>query len=50
MTITRRKAVWGTAYQAWEKRGLGTRRLLYIWADGVYFKPRMADEVRRIRI
>jgi putative transposase len=49
-TITRLKADWWTAYQAWEKRGLGTRRLLYIWADGVYFKPRMADEVRRIRI
>ena len=25
-------------------RDLGTRRFLYIWADGVYFKPRMADE------
>ena len=30
--------------EAWQKRDLGTRRFLYIWADGVYFKPRMAEE------
>jgi hypothetical protein len=27
-TITRLKADWWTAYQAWEKRDLGTRRFL----------------------
>lgn len=43
-TITRLKADWWTEYQAWEKRDPGARRLLYIWADGVYFKPRMAEE------
>lgn len=31
-------------YEAWQKRDLGNRRFLYIWADGVYFKPRMAEE------
>jgi putative transposase len=31
-------------YEAWQKRDLGARRFLYIWADGVYFKPRMAEE------
>lgn len=43
-TITRLKADWWHDYEAWQKRDLGTRRFLYIWADGVYFKPRMAEE------
>ena len=48
-TITRLKADWWNDYEAWQKRDLSHRRFLYIWADGVYFKPRMAEEVRRIR-
>ena len=44
MTITRLKADWWADYGAWQKRDLGSRRFLYIWADGVYFKPRMAEE------
>ena len=43
-TITRLKADWWKDYEVWQKRDLGTRRFLYIWADGVYFKPRMAEE------
>ena len=43
-TITRLKAEWWKDYEAWERRDLGARRFLYIWADGVYFKPRMAEE------
>src|SRR6056297_2306974 len=43
-TITRLKAAWWADYDAWQKRDLGARRFLYIWADGVYFKPRMAEE------
>ena len=43
-TITRLKADWWQDYDAWQKRDLGARRFLYIWADGVYFKPRMAEE------
>ena len=43
-TITRLKADWWSEYQAWEKRDLSARRFLYIWADGVYFKPRMSEE------
>ena len=43
-TITRLKADWWHDYEAWQKRDLGARRFLYIWADGVYFKPRMAEE------
>jgi len=30
--------------EAWQKRDLGARRFLCIWADGVYFKPRMSEE------
>jgi putative transposase len=43
-TITRLKADWWKGYEAWQKRDLSNRRFLYIWADGVYFKPRMAEE------
>ena len=43
-TISRLKADWWEDYQAWQKRDLSPRRFLYIWADGVYFKPRMAEE------
>lgn len=43
-TISRLKADWWNDYKAWQRRDLGMRRFLYIWADGVYFKPRMAEE------
>lgn len=43
-TVTRLKADGWKDYEAWQKRDLGTRRFLYIRADGVYFKPRMAEE------
>ena len=43
-TVTRLKADWWTDCEAWQKRDLGTRRFLCIWADGVCFKPRMAEE------
>jgi hypothetical protein len=45
-TITRLKADWWSEYEAWEKRDFGARRFILIWADGVYFKPRMADPSR----
>ena len=43
-TISRLKADWWSDYETWRKRDLSTRRFLYVWADGVYFKPRMAEE------
>lgn len=43
-TISRLKADWWNDYEAWQKRDLSTRRFLYVWADGVYFKPRMEEE------
>ncbi len=42
-TITRVKSDWWEDYEAWQKRDLGARQFLYLWADGVYFKARMAD-------
>ena len=43
-TISRLKADWWDDYENWQKRDLSNRRFLYIWVDGVYFKPRMDDE------
>ena len=38
-TISRLKSDWWAEYAAWLKRDLSAKRYLYIWADGVYFKP-----------
>lgn len=43
-TISRFKAVWWDEYDGWQRRDLSARRFVYIWADGVYFRPRMAEE------
>jgi transposase-like protein len=43
-TISRLKADWWGEYDRWQRRDLSTRRFVYIWADGVYFRPRMAEE------
>ena len=40
-TITRLKASWAQDFDAWCKRDLSSRRHVYLWADGVYFKPRL---------
>ena len=38
------EADWWDAYDRWQRRDLSMRRFVYIWADGVYFRPRMAEE------
>jgi len=43
-TITRLKATWWKDYQTWRKRDLTGKRYVYIWADGVYFNPRLDDD------
>jgi transposase-like protein len=40
-TITRLKATWWDEFQTWSKRDLSGKRYVYIWADGVYFTPRL---------
>ena len=43
-TISRLKASWWDDYERWRKRDLSARRYVYLWAGGVYFKPRMDVE------
>ena len=43
-TISRLKSDWWDEYDRWQRRDLSARRFVYIWADGVYFRPRMAEE------
>ena len=43
-TISRLKADWWDDYERWQKRDLSTRRIVYVWADGVYFQPRMEEK------
>lgn len=40
-TIARLKAIWWEEYEVWRKRDLKGKRYVYIWADGVYFTPRL---------
>ena len=43
-TISRLKADWWEDYERWQKRDLSSRRIVYVWADGVYFQPRMEEK------
>ncbi|SLN19345.1 Transposase, Mutator family [Pseudoruegeria aquimaris] len=43
-TISRLKADWSTDCERWQRRDLSARRFVYVWADGVYFQPRVAEE------
>jgi transposase-like protein len=43
-TISRLKADWWDDYERWQKRDLSVRRIVYVWADGVYFQPLMDDK------
>ncbi len=43
-TISRLKADWWEDYERWQKRALSARRIVYVWADGVYFQTRMVEK------
>jgi len=43
-TIPRLKADWWEDYERWQKRDLSARRIIYIWADGVYVQPRTEEK------
>lgn len=43
-TISRLKADWWEDYERWQKRDLSARRIVYVWAAGVYFQPRMEEK------
>jgi putative transposase len=43
-TIRRLTEAWQEEHTRWQRRDLSTRRYLYLWADGVYFTPRLDHE------
>jgi putative transposase len=43
-TIRRLVSTWQDEHQRWQGRDLRTKRYLYVWADGVYFAPRLEHE------
>ena len=43
-TIARMKQGWKKDHDGWRKRDLSGRRFTYVWADGVYFKPRLDSD------
>jgi transposase-like protein len=49
-TIARLKAVWQGELARWERRDLSARRYVYLWADGVYFQPRLDHEAQCILV
>jgi putative transposase len=40
-TVRRLVATWQQEHAGWQGRDLSTRRYVYVWADGVYFTPRL---------
>ena len=40
-TVRRLVATWQQEHERWQRRDLAGRRFVYLWADGVYFTPRL---------
>ena len=43
-TVRRLTEGWQDEHAHWQKRDLSARRCVYLWADGVYFTPRLEHE------
>jgi putative transposase len=43
-TVRRLTESWQEEHEHWQKRDLSARRYVYLWADGVYFTPRLEHE------
>jgi putative transposase len=43
-TVRRLIESWQEEHERWRGRDLSTRRYVYLWADGVYFTPRLEHE------
>ena len=43
-TVTRLKTAWAEEYERWLRRDLSAKRYVYLWADGVYFSPRLEHD------
>lgn len=44
-SVSRLKLQWEAEYEQWRNRDLSKRRYVYVWADGVYSKVRMDDNL-----
>jgi len=42
--VIRMKEIWREQWAEWSKRSLAGKRYVYLWADGVHFNIRLADE------
>jgi putative transposase len=43
-TVRRLVSAWQDEHQRWLHRDLGAKRYVYVWADGVYFAPRLEHD------
>jgi putative transposase len=43
-TVRRLTESWQEEHEPWRKRNLSARRYVYLWADGVYFAPRLEHD------
>ena len=43
-TVRRLTEAWQDEHERWQRRDLSARRYVYLWADGVYFTPRLEHE------
>jgi transposase-like protein len=43
-TVRRLTAAWQDEHERWQARDLSARRYVYLWADGVYFTPRLEHD------
>jgi putative transposase len=43
-TVRRLTESWQEEHEHWQERDLSARRYVYLWADGVYFTPRLEHE------
>ena len=43
-TVRRLSEVWQEEHERWQGRDLSSRRYVYLWADGIYFTPRLEHE------
>ena len=45
--ICRLKRVWEDEWKDWSHRDLSDKEYVYVWADGIYFNIRLADEANK---
>jgi len=45
--ICRLKQIWESDWKEWSRRDLAGKQYVYVWADGIYFNIRLADEANK---